>query len=94
MLKCWNGNSEDRPTFERLRSLLDDIEAKEGNYVNFTNLSTIKTLPPMKQIHAEAQSTTESNSKHWHLFVVIAPLVSEKTSIWPLLDLFNKQLNI
>ena len=64
MLKCWNGNSEDRPTFERLRSLLDDIEAKEGNYVDFTNLSTIKTLPPMKQIHAEAQSTTESNSKH------------------------------
>ena len=55
MLKCWNVNSEDRPSFEKLRSLLDDIEAKEGNYVDFTNLSTIKTLPPMKQVQVEAQ---------------------------------------
>lgn len=53
MLKCWDVNSDNRPSFKQLRSLLDDIEAKDGHYVDFTNLSTIKILPPMKQVQAQ-----------------------------------------
>jgi len=70
MTKCWNGQPDERPTFQQLRASLEESETHREAYVDFgcyTNVGShqqsayqLVNLPPTEEdiIIAAADTTT------------------------------------
>lgn len=66
MLKCWNSQPDERPTFQQLRSSLEESETHREAYVDFGCYSAVGgaqstyqlvNLPPTEEEIVAADST-------------------------------------
>jgi hypothetical protein len=66
MLKCWNGQPDERPTFQQLRTSLEESETHREAYVDFGCYTTVGTqsvyqlvnLPPTEEDIAAIDTNT------------------------------------
>lgn len=67
MVKCWNGQPDERPTFQQLRASLEESETHREAYVDFgcyTNVGgnqsayQLVNLPPTEEDIVAAADTT------------------------------------
>lgn len=50
MLQCWSASPDDRPTFQKLRSCLEDFESQHEVYVDFScSTYPAHPLPPTEE---------------------------------------------